>query len=63
MNISIIMVKKRVQSIDISIIKHLFTGCEWKSYLIQPLTETIPSQTSPRGIIPGLKVEPFTTIK
>lgn len=43
--------------------KTLIHWCEWKSYLIQPLTENIPSQTSPRGIIPGLKVEPFITMK
>ena len=46
--------KTLVQSTDISIIEHLFTGCEWNTSLIQSSSETILSpRASPRGMIPA----------
>ena len=41
-----------IQSLDISITKHLFTGHEWNSSLIQPPTQTIPPGTWTWGIVP-----------
>ena len=42
------MIKTIIQSIDFSIIKHLFTGFEWNSFLIQPSTWTIPYEEALR---------------